>query len=237
MQGLIKCFRWMRDWEELEASDRTGSMWTSALALQSSTSTSNRLFDLSHLPVLTITERVELEIVMEDSTPFEKKLFASLDQFHGLLAEANSMNRSISLHRSPHESLICTFCSTSPASLSYWAVQQLESKLVVGQCALRTATNMRQPVNRLPPEVLAIIFCQMICLPAEDHYDAVYLMLTAALVCRYWWEVALSHPALWSYIVLDDHIDLIQLQLSRSGSAPLSLVIYDVGGGVTPWLN
>jgi hypothetical protein len=89
------------------------------------------------------------------------------------------------------------------------------------------------PIGRLSTELLSEIFLH--CLPPSDVHSLCQYVppLVLGQVCRFWRQVALSTPALWSTICVnfDNTRDfeaasnLIFTWLSRSGALPLSLTL------------
>ncbi|KAK0196018.1 hypothetical protein F5146DRAFT_1133479 [Armillaria mellea] len=118
---------------------------------------------------------------------------------------------------------------------------------------IRGRNALLSPVRRLPAEVLVVIFYETIEFPwkrinpPEDwrHFDLDRQFdadspWSIASVSRRWREVALSFPELWAFINIavteelfeeDDYgyLRFINLHLSRSGSRPLSVAIYENG--------
>ncbi|KDQ65161.1 hypothetical protein JAAARDRAFT_249363 [Jaapia argillacea MUCL 33604] len=94
--------------------------------------------------------------------------------------------------------------------------------------AIYTETTV-PPIHRLPPELLTEVFVN--CLD-DEGFPQPFLLCG---VCRYWWNVTLGVPRLWSRIYLapdfpsDERLALIkahvQILLTRSVAAPLSLHI------------
>ncbi|KAJ7757561.1 hypothetical protein B0H16DRAFT_1823897 [Mycena metata] len=96
-------------------------------------------------------------------------------------------------------------------------------------------TTVYRPILALPPEILAEIF--VYCLPeysgSPDPQDAPYLLCH---VCRYFTEVAVSTPRLWSSLCVEFHHNTEKylafcrngaaIWLSRARSLPLSLHFY-----------
>ncbi|CAL1711984.1 unnamed protein product [Somion occarium] len=85
-------------------------------------------------------------------------------------------------------------------------------------------------VNLLPPELLGAIFHSLVLSYAateleEEGAQCPYSWAYIAQVCRYWRDVALQSPILWSYILLDKSVkpDTLSEALLRSGRVPLSL--------------
>ncbi|TFY80926.1 hypothetical protein EWM64_g3087 [Hericium alpestre] len=93
---------------------------------------------------------------------------------------------------------------------------ELESRLA-------QAVRLQAPIQRLPSELLASIFTIGVLDMEEDSLMLSNLML----VCRYWSEVAVSTPVLWSRIVVSNHdsLDKAKRNLSRSKSVSLDVLI------------
>ncbi|KAK0486428.1 hypothetical protein IW261DRAFT_1306997, partial [Armillaria novae-zelandiae] len=118
---------------------------------------------------------------------------------------------------------------------------------------IRGRKALLSPVRRLPAEVLVRIFHETIEFPwkcidtTEDwrHFDLdrefdADSPWSIASVSRRWREVALSFPELWAFIniaVTEElfeegdyrYLRFVNLHLSRSGSRPLSVAIYENG--------
>ncbi|KAK0226556.1 hypothetical protein IW262DRAFT_775579 [Armillaria fumosa] len=119
---------------------------------------------------------------------------------------------------------------------------------------IRGRKALLSPVRRLPSEVLVLIFHETIEFPwkrinAIDDWRYFDLNRqfdadspwSIASVSRRWREVSLSFPELWTFIniaVTEElfeegdygYLRFINLHLSRSGSCPLSVAIYENGG-------
>lgn len=96
--------------------------------------------------------------------------------------------------------------------------------------------------TKLPPELLGRIFEQHVALCREswDQLDmsagrrlpscsneiGPYTWIRATHVCRYWRDVALANPLLWSDIVLSCDQDCIETMLARSQQVALSVQSY-----------
>ncbi|EMD39518.1 hypothetical protein CERSUDRAFT_80909 [Gelatoporia subvermispora B] len=89
---------------------------------------------------------------------------------------------------------------------------------------LEHAVRMQSPVQRLPSELLASIFVNGVFDQGEE--DAV-LLANIMLACRYWREVAVGTPALWSRIFMGPRrsLDRARLKLERSKSFPLHICV------------
>ncbi|EJD35480.1 hypothetical protein AURDEDRAFT_175455 [Auricularia subglabra TFB-10046 SS5] len=97
-------------------------------------------------------------------------------------------------------------------------------------CSLRTVgegINELNPVNKLPPEILRIIFSL-----ATARDQAAQLRLST--VCKRWKAVALDHPVLWSkvdvrakrYATPDTLLDNLGRQLAYAKDVPTDLALY-----------
>jgi hypothetical protein len=95
--------------------------------------------------------------------------------------------------------------------------QELESHL-------EQAVRLQSPVLRLPSELLASIF--VIGVQEMEEEDSL-LVSTLMLVCRYWAEVAVGTPVLWSKIEVSKHhsFEKARRKLARSKSVPLDITI------------
>jgi hypothetical protein len=89
---------------------------------------------------------------------------------------------------------------------------------------LEQAVRLQSPVLRLPSELLSSIF--VIGVSSADDEDPV-MVSTLMLVCRYWADVTLNTPVLWSTITISTHdsLDKARRKLVRSKSAPLDITI------------
>ena len=103
--------------------------------------------------------------------------------------------------------------------------------------SLEQAVRLQAPIQRLPSELLASIFTIGV-LGAEE--EDTLMLSNIVLVCRYWADVAINAPILWSRVVVSDHVSLdkARLRLSRSKSVPLHVEVnfspqMDGRGGTT----
>ena len=101
---------------------------------------------------------------------------------------------------------------------------------------LRNAANAIVPPNKLPPELLRVIFFYL-CPGARRHDQErerergppYTNLLAASRVCRHWRDIAVSAPELWTQIILaprtdlpaEEEISIARLCMSRSGVRPL----------------
>ena len=89
---------------------------------------------------------------------------------------------------------------------------------------LEQAVRMQSPVQRLPSELLASIFTRGVLGTEEEDS----LMLSnLMLVCRYWKDVAINTPVLWSRIAAGTRHSLgkAKRKLERSKSVPLHICV------------
>ncbi|CCL98407.1 uncharacterized protein FIBRA_00404 [Fibroporia radiculosa] len=92
---------------------------------------------------------------------------------------------------------------------------------------LKSELNTLSPVAVLPPEILAKVFIHHASdrsfstpnCPASRHW------ITPTHVCKYWREVALSCPALWSSLVVSWRQEWMDEVLRRSRQAPLAITV------------
>ncbi|KAG5352093.1 hypothetical protein E4T56_gene12833 [Termitomyces sp. T112] len=89
---------------------------------------------------------------------------------------------------------------------------------------LERAVRLQSPVLRLPSELLSSIFVMGVFGIGDE--DPV-MVSTLMLVCRYWSEVALNTPVLWTKISVSPHDTLSKTRrkLERSKSCPLDISI------------
>jgi hypothetical protein len=90
--------------------------------------------------------------------------------------------------------------------------------------SLEQAVRLQAPIQRLPSELLASIFTIGV-LGAEE--EDTLMLSNIVLVCRYWADVAMNTPILWSRVVVSNHVSLdkARRRLSRSKSVPLHVDI------------
>jgi len=89
---------------------------------------------------------------------------------------------------------------------------------------LAQAVRLQSPIQRLPCEILASIFVTGV-FEADDEDPL--MVSTLMLVCRYWSDVAINTPVLWSNIAVSTHdsLEKAQRKLRRSKSYPLDITI------------
>ncbi|KAH9932683.1 uncharacterized protein BXZ73DRAFT_89869 [Epithele typhae] len=107
------------------------------------------------------------------------------------------------------------------------AIHSLESKMAkllderdLLESRLEQAVRMQSPVQRVPHDLLASIFS--IAVVDGDDEDSITLS-NLMLVCRYWRDVAIDSPMLWTRVLMGTHqsTDRAILKLDRSRTAPL----------------
>ncbi|KAG8927449.1 hypothetical protein FRC03_009256 [Tulasnella sp. 419] len=84
------------------------------------------------------------------------------------------------------------------------------------------------PINRLPPEILAIIFQYVQGGEADDDV-AMIAVMRVAKVCYRWWSIATSNAQLWTIITSFFPLTLIESIISRSKDVPLRISLYGRG--------
>ncbi|KAI0774633.1 hypothetical protein BD413DRAFT_301484 [Trametes elegans] len=82
----------------------------------------------------------------------------------------------------------------SQARVRRETIRALEDEIL----QLHTIQNQVAPMNRLPPELLTMIFRHVRLVAPKSNRD----MFSISHVCRYWRDVALCSPALWTRLVL-----------------------------------
>lgn len=100
---------------------------------------------------------------------------------------------------------------------------------------LERAVRLQSPVHRLPCEILSSIF-----VIGVQEADDPLMVSTLMLVCRYWADVAINTPVLWSTIAVSTHdsLEKARRKLERSKSCPLDITVnfgprQEQSGGVT----
>jgi hypothetical protein len=103
--------------------------------------------------------------------------------------------------------------------------------------SLEQAVRLQAPIQHLPSELLASIFTIGVLGAQEED---TLMLSNIVLVCRYWADVAMNTPILWSRVVVSNHVSLdkARRRLSRSKSVPLHVDInfspqMDGRGGTT----
>ena len=98
--------------------------------------------------------------------------------------------------------------------------EEIESRL---EQAVRT--QCPSPIHRLPCELLASIFALGV-FPSDEDEDPLMLP-TLMLVSRYWHDIAINSPTLWSKIRIGNHnsVEKAARMLGRSKSVPLDISV------------
>ncbi|KAF5382747.1 hypothetical protein D9615_002905 [Tricholomella constricta] len=111
------------------------------------------------------------------------------------------------------------------------AIDSLDSKMATLmsrrhelESHLEQAVRLQSPVLRLPSELLSSIFVMGVLGIRDD--DPV-MVSTLMLVCRYWSDVALNTPILWTKISMSPHdsLEKARRKLERSRSCPLDITV------------
>ncbi|KAJ3872711.1 hypothetical protein F5051DRAFT_444931 [Lentinula edodes] len=116
------------------------------------------------------------------------------------------------------------------AKLSKYSVAELDSmeqKLRISLSLVRGVRNLLQPVNRLPPELLILIFHQTQqhlsdFLPMPHPSPSSWHWLSLLQVCRHWRGLIATSPQLWSEL---DSALLPERFLKRSSVVPLKVYL------------
>ncbi|GLB38391.1 putative F-box-like [Lyophyllum shimeji] len=89
---------------------------------------------------------------------------------------------------------------------------------------LEQAVRLQSPVSRLPAELLSSVFVMGVLGIGDENP---VMVSTLMLVCRYWSEVALNTPILWSKVSVGPHdsLDKARRKLDRSKSCPLDITV------------
>ena len=103
--------------------------------------------------------------------------------------------------------------------------------------SLDQGVRLQAPIQHLPSKLLASIFT--ISVLGTEEEDTLMLS-NIVLVCRYWADIAMNTPILWSRVVVSNHVflDKARRRLSLSKSVPLHVDInfspqMDGRGGTT----
>lgn len=85
--------------------------------------------------------------------------------------------------------------------------------------------NRLASVHQLPREVLSMVFQSLV----DDHIAKnpvwPYAWVSILSVCKYWYEIAMDSPRLWTFITIVDD-ECREILLERSRNAPLSFYIH-----------
>lgn len=77
------------------------------------------------------------------------------------------------------------------------------------------------PIHTLPNEILARIFELSMAARADEPREPVLLKVT--FVCRFWKQIVLCTPSLWSVITFAHRQDFVSASLDHSQSTPLDI--------------
>ncbi|KAG8916953.1 hypothetical protein FRC00_014213, partial [Tulasnella sp. 408] len=86
----------------------------------------------------------------------------------------------------------------------------------------RSEKNHKLPVNRLPPEVLQVVFSE----EAEYSWGYYARLFRLRNVCKYWMEVVDSTPGLWR-LISSIHLPELQSMILRNSKTQTLLVEYN----------
>ncbi|KAI0041123.1 hypothetical protein FA95DRAFT_1565693 [Auriscalpium vulgare] len=87
-----------------------------------------------------------------------------------------------------------------------------------------TEHNALQPICRLPPELLAIIFASVAAKDPPHHGHLGWINLT--FTCQHVRRIALSQPTTWANIALTLSYEWRELMLVRAQDAPLTIALF-----------
>ncbi|KAJ3501213.1 hypothetical protein NMY22_g19002 [Coprinellus aureogranulatus] len=125
---------------------------------------------------------------------------------------------------SPATQVILTAFNTSKSTIAqdYLALDNRILELLAEVQAVRSYRNALAFPNRLPVEVICQIFiaCRDQDALKEDPREQLAWMAVMH-VCRYWREIAIAHPPLWSNIAFVYGPEFTRLMLARSRNVPL----------------
>ena len=93
---------------------------------------------------------------------------------------------------------------------------------------IRPLINDGRPINRLPQNVLAIIFAFAAAPSARDPTaSAIGGIISLARVCRYWRDTTLNQSELWSDVhIKGENPEFVARQVVRSSGAPLRVYLH-----------
>ncbi|CAE6464171.1 unnamed protein product [Rhizoctonia solani] len=96
----------------------------------------------------------------------------------------------------------------------------------------RRNRNSKQPINRLPDDILARIFLVTtgVSIRPRGAYRFTLFQDVAIQVCSRWMNVALASPTLWTHIHIREHLDDddVALWVSRAGRDALLDIEVDI---------
>lgn len=107
-------------------------------------------------------------------------------------------------------------CSAlTPALTLCFQLYSIEQQTKHALSKIHSSRNTLLTINRLPPEVLALIPYFL-----DSHKD----LVNATLVCRHWRNTFIASPPLWSCLDSDKmHENLFAAYIDRCGAAPLDV--------------
>ncbi|KAI0276498.1 hypothetical protein BGY98DRAFT_1090225 [Russula aff. rugulosa BPL654] len=91
--------------------------------------------------------------------------------------------------------------------------------------SLEHAVRLQAPIQHLPSELLASIFTIGV-LGAEE--EDTLMLSNIVLVCRYWADVAMNAPILWSRVVVSNHVSLDKAMDGRGGTTETIIHAMDI---------
>ena len=144
-----------------------------------------------------------------------------------------------SVSLTPHH--LITSCHSDAESLANLSIPHLRQALLLLESEMANLRTKREeiesrleqavrtqcpsPIHRLPCELLASIFALGV-FPSEEEEDPLMLP-TLMFVSRYWHDIAINTPTLWSKIRIGNHnsVEKAARMLARSKSVPLDIFI------------
>src|SRR5262245_42723760 len=85
----------------------------------------------------------------------------------------------------------------------------------------------------LCPDLLGQIFFELVDADWRGLRQVKITWVRIMLVCRFWRDVGLNFPKLWSYVSCGHHPDWVSLTLERSKSYPLVVDVW-IDGNIKP---
>ncbi|KZV97633.1 hypothetical protein EXIGLDRAFT_357957 [Exidia glandulosa HHB12029] len=164
----------------------------------------------------TFAQRIDKAVracFLDESTPPTMLLSTEIDEFQSVVSSLVDRAAARAGAENCDDDLIVAACS-EVAAAAHKAIS----------VALRTR-NSRLPIHTLPFEVLGEILCHATT-NEDDACSPIVQAVRASLVCRYWRDVALKTPRLWSRVDVDDRDvppERLDAMLQRSGGLPISI--------------
>ncbi|KAH9922564.1 hypothetical protein B0H21DRAFT_165303 [Amylocystis lapponica] len=117
------------------------------------------------------------------------------------------------------------YLASLPVQDAYNWVSQRQSKMLRCYHSLRALQNSLIPANRLPNELLVMIFRFVETGQYEPEWTRYIYMRWFKLmgVCRHWRAIALATPYLWAKIDITKSMDFTRMCLERSQNAMLEI--------------